>query len=191
LRSALLGLLLVASAFVFGACRGGASNEVRFGTVGWPEAIAKTNVTEQVVSALGYETEIQELGVPTVFQGLDTGDLDVFVEAWFPTMQTNMDEVENVESVMTNLADATFSVAVTREACDAGIRSHDDLAGSAERFEEVGQSTIYGLEPCNDDNQVVLDMIANDQYDLGDWRLLESSTQGMLAEVDRRVGNGE
>ncbi len=194
-RAALLGLLLVAGAFVLGACGGGggesADETVNFGTVDWPEAIAKTNVASTIVDALGYQTEVQELGVPTVFQGLDTGDLDVFVEAWFPTMQTNFDEVNDVESVTTNLEEATFSIAVNQEACEAGVTSHEDLAAFADRFEEGGTPTIYGLEPGNDGNQVVLDMIENDQYDLGDWELIESSTNGMLSEVDRRLGDGE
>ncbi len=196
IRAALLGLMLVVGVFVSGACGGGggadgANETVKFGTVDWPEAIAKTNVASTIVDALGYETEIQELGVPTVFQGLETGDLDVFVEAWFPTMQTNFDAVDNVESVTTNLDDATFSVAVNQEACDAGVRSHEDLAQFADRFENSGTPTVYGLEPGNDGNQVVLDMIDNNQYDLGDWEIVESSTNGMLSEVDRRVGDGE
>ncbi len=195
-RAALLGLMLTVGAFALGACGGGggaegANDTVRFGTVDWPEAIAKTNVASTIVDALGYETEIQELGVPTVFQGLETGDLDVFVEAWFPTMQTNFDAVDNVESVTTNLDDATFSIAVNQEACDAGVRSHEDLAEFADRFENNGTPTVYGLEPGNDGNQVVLDMIDNNQYGLGDWEIVESSTNGMLSEVDRRVGDGE
>ena len=192
-KVALLGLLLLVGAFMFGACGGGgeADETVNFGTVDWPEAVAKTNVASTIVDALGYQTEVQELGVPTVFQGLDTGDLDVFVEAWFPTMQTNFDEVQDVESVTTNLEEATFSVAVNREACEAGVTSHEDLAEFADRFEESGTPTIYGLEPGNDGNQVVLDMIENDQYNLGDWELIESSTNGMLSEVDRRLGDGE
>lgn len=188
-----MGLLLLVGAFMFGACGGGgeADETVNFGTVDWPEAVAKTNVASTIVDALGYQTEVQELGVPTVFQGLDTGDLDVFVEAWFPTMQTNFDEVQDVESVTTNLEEATFSIAVNREACEAGVTSHEDLAEFADRFEEGGTPTIYGLEPGNDGNQVVLDMIENDQYNLGDWELIESSTNGMLSEVDRRLGDGE
>ncbi|MDX6380829.1 MAG: glycine betaine/proline transport system substrate-binding protein [Rubrobacteraceae bacterium] len=194
-KAVLLGLLLVVSLLAFGACGGGASSDdtVNFGTVDWPEAIAKTNVSATIAQGLGYKTEIQELGVPTVFKGLEQGDLDVFVEAWFPTMQTNFDAVnqDDVKSVTTNLSDATFSIAVNKEACDAGVRSHEDLNKFADRFAEGGTPTIYGLEPGNDGNQVVLDMIKNDTYNLGDWKLVESSTNGMLSEVDRRLGNGE
>jgi glycine betaine/proline transport system substrate-binding protein len=191
-KAALLGLLLLASVFVFGAC-GGAGENVRFGTVDWPEAIAKTHVAATIVEALGYETEIQELSVPGVFEGLESGALDIFVEAWFPTMQPNLDatDPESIESVGINLPEATFSVAVNRTACDAGVRSHEDLDRFADRFEEDGQPTIFGIEPGNDGNQVVLDMIANDTYSLGDWKLVESSTDGMLAQVDRRTSEGE
>ncbi len=171
----------------------GSDETVSFGTVDWPEAIAKTNVSSTVVEALGYETEISEVSVPLVFQGLETGDLDVFVEAWFPTMQTNMDEIdqESVTSAATNLPEATFSVAVNREACDAGVTSHEDLDQYKDRFEEGGTPTIYGIEPGNDGNQVVIDMIENDTYSLGDWEIVESSTNGMLSEVESRVDEGE
>ena len=91
-RAGLLTTVFVAGAFLLGACGGGGTEgsgePVRFGTVDWPEAIAKTNVSAEMVQALGYETDVQTLSVPLVFQGLETGDLDLFVEAWFPTMQT-------------------------------------------------------------------------------------------------------
>ncbi len=193
-RAMLLALLFVASAFAFGACGGAGSNEpVRFGMVDWPEAIAKTNVASTIVDALGYQTEISEASVPLVFQGLEQGDLDVFVEAWFPTMQVNLDAIdkEEIESVTTNLPEATFSVAVNRTAYDGGVRSQADLNSFAERFEEEGQPTIYGIEPGNDGNKVVLDAIENDTYDLSDWRLVESSVNGMLSEVNRRDRAGE
>lgn len=197
-KTALLGISLVVGVFVLGACGGGsegsgssasADETVNFGTVDWPEAIAKTNVTSTIVEALGHETDISQVSVPLVFQGLETGDLDVFVEAWFPTMQTNMDEIdqESVTSAATNLPEATFSVAVNREACDAGVTSHEDLDQYKDRFD----SKIYGIEPGNDGNQVVIDMIANDTYGLEDWEILESSTNGMLSEVESRVDEGE
>ena len=187
-------LLFVASAFMLGACGGDSSEEpVRFGMVDWPEAIAKTYVSSTVVDALGYQTEVSEVSVPLVFKGLEEGDLDVFVEAWFPTMQTNMDAIDqdDVQSVVTNLPEATFSVAVNREAYDAGVRSQANLNEFADRFEEGGQPTIYGIEPGNDGNDVVLDAIENNTYDLGNWALVESSVNGMLGEVDRRTEEGE
>lgn len=194
MKKVLVGLTLLGSALVFSACGGSgggqaSSEPVKFGTVDWPEAIAKTNISATMVEALGYETEIQQLGVPVIFKGLEQGDLDLFVEAWFPTMDTNMAAVEpgSVDRVTTNLPEATFSVAVNKEACDAGVRSHEDL----DRYKEEFNGTIYGIEPGNDGNQVVIDMIKNDTYGLGDWEIVESSTNGMLSEVDRAIQDGE
>ena len=72
MKKALVGLSLLGGALVFSACGGsgggGASGEpVKFGTVDWPEAIAKTNVSATMVEALGHETEIQQIGVPVIF----------------------------------------------------------------------------------------------------------------------------
>jgi len=201
MRGATVAGLLTAAVLLVAACgggsgtsssgggSGGSSEPVAFGTVDWPEAIAKTNVSATMVEALGYETEIQQLSVPLVFKGLETGDLDLFMEAWFPTMRTNMEAVEkgSVVSLTTNLPEATFSVAVNREAWDAGVRSHEDLDQHKERF----GGTIYGIEPGNDGNQVVIDAIKNDTYGLGDWKIVESSTNGMLAEVENRIRDGE
>jgi glycine betaine/proline transport system substrate-binding protein len=82
-------------------------------------------------------------------------------------------------------------VAVNREAYDAGVRSQANLNEFADRFEEGGQPTIYGIEPGNDGNDVVLDAIENNTYNLGNWALVESSVNGMLGEVDRRTEDGE
>ena len=48
-------------------------------------------------------------------------------------------------------------------------------------------STIYGIEPGNDGNRLILGMIHGNTFDLGDFKLLESSEQGMLAQVERAV----
>lgn len=200
LKGAALAGCLGVVVLVAAACGGGSASEgsgdgggsgepVAFGTVDWPEAIAKTNVSATMVEALGYETEIQQLSVPLVFKGLETGDLDLFVEAWFPTMQTNLEAVDegSVVSAATNLPEATFSVAVNKAAYDAGVRSHEDL----DEYKEEFGGTIYGIEPGNDGNQVVIDAIDNDTYGLGDWEIVESSTNGMLAEVDKRIREDE
>lgn len=190
LKKALVGLALLGGAFVLSACGGSgggdASGEpVKFGTVDWPEAIAKTNISATMVKALGHDAEIQQLGVPVIFKGLEQGDLDVFVEAWFPTMDTNMKAVDpgSIESITTNLPEATFSVAVNKEACDAGVKSHEDL----DKYKKEFGGKIFGIEPGNDGNQVVIDMIKDDTYGLGDWEIVESSTNGMLSEVDRAI----
>jgi len=45
-----------------------------------------------------YDTDINDVSVPLVFKGLEQGDLDVFVEAWFPTMQVNLDAIDRIDN---------------------------------------------------------------------------------------------
>lgn len=190
IRRAVLVAVLAVASFVFSACGSSASSgPVNFGYVGWPEAIAKTNVASTMVEALGYETDSKELTLPAIFQGLETGDLDLFVEAWLPSMQSNMESVEpgTVESVAVNVAETTYSLAVNKLAWEGGVKSHADLDEYKQQFD----GEIYGIEPGNDGNKLIQDMIDNDTYGLGDWELVESSTSGMLAEVERHVNNDE
>jgi glycine betaine/proline transport system substrate-binding protein len=50
-------------------------------------------------------------------------------------------------------------------------------------------SAIYGIEPGAAANRLVLGMIKTDTFGLGRFRLIESSEQGMLAEVERAYRN--
>src|SRR5690606_33470218 len=56
---------------------------------------------------------------------------------------------------------------------------------------DVLEGRIYGIEPGNDGNRLLLDMIAADQFGLGTFELVESSEQGMLAQVARADAAGK
>jgi glycine betaine/proline transport system substrate-binding protein len=76
---------------------------------------------------------------------------------------------------------------VRRWACEGpsgaalGIGSFGDIAEHAEALD----ATIYGIEPGNDGNRLILDMIAADAFGLSGFQVRESSEQGMLAQVAR------
>ena len=53
------------------------------------------------------------------------------------------------------------------------------------KFKEQLGGKIYGIEPGNDGNRLILGMIGDNKFDLGSFELVESSEQGMLAQVDR------
>jgi glycine betaine/proline transport system substrate-binding protein len=52
---------------------------------------------------------------------------------------------------------------------------------------------IYGIEPGNDGNRLIMDMIAANAFGLGDaeFEVVESSEQGMLAQVARASDRDE
>src|SRR2546423_1184839 len=65
----------------------------------------------------------------------------------------------------------------------AGLKDFKDVA----KFRDKLAGKIYGIEPGNDGNRLILDMIAKDTFGMKGFNLVESSEQGMLAQVQRAV----
>ena len=157
---------------------------VVFSDVGWTDITATTATTTVLLEALGYETETKVLSVPVTYASLAEGDVEVFLGNWMPTMQADIAphlEAGTVESLRANLEGAKYTLATNAAGAALGIGSFEDIAGQADALE----ATIYGIEPGNDGNRLILDMIEGDAFGLGGFELRESSEQGMLAQVAR------
>jgi glycine betaine/proline transport system substrate-binding protein len=163
---------------------------VRFSDVGWTDITATTAVATTVLEALGYETDVKVLSVPVTYASMANNDIDVFLGNWMPTMEADIRpylDDGTVESIGANLEGAKYTLAVPKYTYDAGLT---DFAKIAE-FSDALEAKIYGIEPGNDGNRLILDMIAADTFGLGQFELVESSEQGMLAQVARAVGAEE
>ena len=157
---------------------------VVFSDVGWTDITATTAATTLVLDALGYETETKVLSVPVTYASLAKGDVDVFLGNWMPTMESDIApyrEDGTVETVRANLEGAKYTLAGNAAAAALGIEAFSDIA---EHGEALG-GEIYGIEPGNDGNRLILDMIEADAFGLGSFDIVESSEQGMLAQVSR------
>ncbi len=167
-----------------------AQEEVRFGYVEWPGVTVKTHVASEILTALGYDTEMDSLSVPLVLRGVSEGDLDAFLGVWVPSMNGMIDpylDDDSVTQVAVNLGETVYRPAVPTYVYDAGVTSLADLAANSEQFEQ----DFYGIEPGNDGNQIMLDAVANGTYGLSDWDIVESSTEAMLAAVGRATDRDE
>ncbi|MCF3974752.1 choline ABC transporter substrate-binding protein [Paracoccus salsus] len=158
--------------------------EVIFSDVGWTDITATTALASTVLEALGYQTETKILSVPVTYTAMSTDDVDIFLGNWMPTMQADIapySESGTVDTVRTNLTGAKYTLATNKAGADLGI---DDFARIAEHKDALG-GKIYGIEPGNDGNRLLLEMVANDMFGLGTFEVVESSEQGMLAQVQR------
>ena len=163
---------------------------VTFSDVGWTDITSTTAATTVVLDALGYGTKIRVLSVPVTYESLAAGDIDVFLGNWMPSMEANIApyrDAGTVDTVRANLQGAKYTLATNGEGAALGIGSFGDIAKHAEALDE----TIYGIEPGNDGNRLILDMIEADAFGLGDFKLRESSEQGMLAQVARADRMGD
>ncbi|MGP1357148.1 choline ABC transporter substrate-binding protein [Roseicyclus sp.] len=159
---------------------------VTFSDVGWTDITATTAATTVVLEALGYETETLVLSVPVTYTSLASGDVDVFLGNWMPTMEADIApyrEAGTVDTVRANLEGAKYTLATNAAGAALGIGDFADIAEHAEALD----GSIYGIEPGNDGNRLIMDMIAANAFGLADaeFEVIESSEQGMLAQVGR------
>ena len=171
--------LALLSAPAFANC-----DTVRFADVGWTDITATTAVASTVLGALGYQTETLLLSVPVTYTSMASGDIDVFLGNWMPTMEADIApyrDAGTVDTVRRNLEGAKYTLATNAAGAALGIASFADIATHREAL--AGE--IYGIEPGNDGNRLILDMIAQNAFGLDGFRVVESSEQGMLAQVQR------
>jgi glycine betaine/proline transport system substrate-binding protein len=186
-RAALLGtavtFALAGSAFAEGC------DKVIFSDVGWTDITATTAASTLVLEALGYETETSVLSVPVTYTGLAEGDIDVFLGNWMPTMEADLApyrDAGTVEVIRTNLEGAKYTLATNEAGAAAGITDFGNIKDAKDALE----GKIYGIEPGNDGNRLIIDMIASGPFGLDGFEVVESSEQGMLAEVAKADGEG-
>jgi glycine betaine/proline transport system substrate-binding protein len=159
---------------------------VHFSDVGWTDITATTAVTSEVLNGLGYHTKTDLLSVPVTYSSMANGDIDIFLGNWMPTMEGDIKKYRDngsVETVRANLEGAKYTLAVPQYVYDAGVHSFADLEKYADKF----RGRIYGIEPGNDGNRLIQDMIDNNAFNLKDFKLVESSEAGMVSQVSRSV----
>lgn len=189
-RAVLLGCAILLAALPFGASAAAPEPEscriVRFSDIGWTDVTATTGLASHLLRNLGYEPLVTVLSVPVTFASLKNKDIDVFLGNWMPAMEADIRPYAadgSVEVLGANLTGAKYTLAVPAYTHDAGLKDFSDIR----RFARELKHEIYGIEPGNDGNRLVLGLIKSNQFGLGDFKLVESSEQGMLAQVERAI----
>lgn len=163
---------------------------VRFSDVGWTDITSTTAATSVVLEALGYAPKTQILSVPVTYASMKNKDIDIFLGNWMPSMAGDSDPYTKdgtVETVTMNLTGAKYTLAVPTYVAEAGVTSFADLAKNKEKFD----GKFYGIEPGNDGNRLIQQMIDKNAFGLEGWDVVESSEQGMLSQVARSVRSKE
>lgn len=183
------GLLVVASPLTLAAVPESCQS-VHFAEVGWTDITATTALTTEVLAGLGYDASSDTVSVPIAYSGMKSGDFDVFLGNWMPSMASISDpyiDKGEVDRVAANLEGAKYTLAVPQYVHDAGVTSLADLDDHADKFDK----RLYGIEAGNDGNMVIQNMIDDDAFGLGDWQLVDSSEAGMLAELKAKTARDE
>lgn len=190
MKKVTLTLLATIASLGFGSSASAADSAscstVRFADVGWTDITATTALASTVLDALGYKTKAEVLSVPVTYVSMKNKDIDVFLGNWMPTMEADINpylEDGTVETLGANLEGAKYTLAVPKTSYDAGLKTFADIA----KFSKDLKKEIYGIEPGNDGNRLIQDMIDKDAFGLKGFKVVESSEQGMLSQVTRSV----
>ncbi|WP_284776617.1 choline ABC transporter substrate-binding protein [Agrobacterium sp. lyk4-40-TYG-31] len=163
---------------------------VRFSDVGWTDITATTATASVILKSLGYETDVKILSVPVTYTSLKNKDIDVFLGNWMPTMEGDIKayrDDKSVETIRENLTGAKYTLATNAKGAELGIKDFKDIAAHSDDL----SGKIYGIEPGNDGNRLILGMVEKDSFGLKSFDVVESSEQGMLAQVARAEKSGD
>jgi len=161
-----------------------ACQTVRLSDIGWADVTSTTALFSGLLNQLGYRPTITVLSVPVTYASMKNRDIDVFLGNWMPAQNNDRKPYiadGSVEVVRANLEGAKYTLAVPAYTYQAGLHDFSDIA----RFGDQLNHQIYGIESGNDGNSHVLKFIRDNDFGLGNFKLVESSETGMLAQVER------
>jgi glycine betaine/proline transport system substrate-binding protein len=161
-----------------------------FGVPSWPGITVKTEIAKQILAPLGYESRTHDLGLQVVYQGLESGDIDVFLGGWMPA-QREMFRPREESGAIVNLANnvdgAQMTLAVPDYLHDQGIQSFADLDPNRDLFD----GRIHGFGAGSAASEILNAAIDDDTWGLGDWQLVDTSTVGMLSAAQDAISREE
>ncbi|HOP28552.1 MAG TPA: ABC transporter substrate-binding protein [Spirochaetota bacterium] len=188
-----LSITIIFSSLALTSCKKeskSSKNLIRFASVSWTGVTIKTELAIEILKSIGYEATNTMVSVPIVYQALDSNDADIFLGNWMPSMETIANkyfEKGNVIKYMVNMPGAKYTLAVPSYAYNAGLRDFSDI----EKFADKLEYKIYGIEEGNDGNLIIENMIKNNMFNLGKFKLIPSSETGMLAEMQSFMRTGK
>ncbi|MGV8918986.1 MAG: choline ABC transporter substrate-binding protein [Pseudomonas sp.] len=165
--------------------------EVRLGVVNWTDVMATSAMTQVLLDGLGYKTKQTSASQQIIFAGIRDKRLDMFLGYWDPLMTQTITPFvkDNQVKVLAqpSLKDARATLAVPTYLADQGLKTFADIA----KFKKELGGKIYGIEPGSGANTQIKEMIAKNEFGLGDFQLVESGEAGMLSAVTRAVNRKE
>ncbi|WP_245391764.1 ABC transporter substrate-binding protein [Salinicola aestuarinus] len=173
---------------VFASPAVAADDEVVFGVPAWPGITVKTEIASQLLEPLGYTVETREIGLQVIYQGMTTGDVDLFLGAWLPAQNPMLEPLEadgSIQRLATNVTGAQMTLAVPDYVYEDGVTSFADLDANRDAFD----GEIYGFGAGSAASEILNEAITADTWGLGDWTLVDTSTVGMLSAAKSAITN--
>ncbi|MFJ2177685.1 ABC transporter permease/substrate binding protein [Streptomyces sp. NPDC087851] len=153
----------------------------------WEEDIAATYLWKAVLEERGYKVNLKQFELGPMYEAMSRGQIDVQFDAWLPNAQKRYwDKYKNdLTQLGSWYGPTTREVAVPSYV--KGVESLDDLKGRGDDF----QGRIVGIEPGTEQMNVLKEDVVPGYGLGGEYKVVDSSTPGMLAELKRAYAKKE
>jgi glycine betaine/proline transport system substrate-binding protein len=159
----------------------GKGRSVTIGSFNWDESIASANLWKAALDARGFKAAVKTYDPGAAFTGLARGNIDFLTDAWLPT--THAAYMKQYGQDYTDLGKwyDTTSLEVAVPSYVKGVTTMADLKGRSKEF----GGRIVGIEPGAGEMGLLKDKVLPGYGLDKEYRLVGSSTSGMLAELAR------
>ncbi|WP_329389675.1 ABC transporter permease/substrate binding protein [Streptomyces sp. NBC_01716] len=159
----------------------GQGKKISMGYIPWDEGIASTFLWKELLERRGYEVEATQYEAGALYTGQANGQIDIQTDSWLPTTHATywakyQDKLEDMGSWY----DET-SLELSVPGYVKGVDSLADLKGKAGQF----KGRIIGIEPSAGEMGILKDKVLKEYGLEGEYKVVDGSTPGMLAELKR------
>lgn len=155
---------------------------IKIAWIPWDEDVAITYLWEHILAEKGYKVELLMADAGPIFEGVSSGDIDVFMDAWSPvTHEDYLKRYEGKYQILGTWYDqATLNWTVPAYLDD--INTIDDLKANADIFD----NRIIGIEPGAGITRLSQESVVP-TYGLESMNFVTGSTVAMLAELQSAI----
>ncbi|MFF3460253.1 ABC transporter permease/substrate binding protein [Streptomyces sp. NPDC002730] len=165
----------------------GQGKKVSIGYIPWDEGIASTFLWKEMLEKRGFEVETKQLEAGALYTGLAGGQVDFQTDSWLPV--THAQYWKKYQNKLEDLGPwyGPTSLELSVPSYMKGIDSLEDLKGKSSQF----KGRIVGIEPSAGMMGILKDKVLKDYGLEGEYKVVDGSTPGMLAELKRAYDKKE
>ncbi|EFE80292.1 glycine betaine ABC transport system permease [Streptomyces albidoflavus] len=166
--------------------------EINVGYIPWDEGIASTFLWKEMLEQRGFKVNAQQYEAGALYTGManaamSRGQIDVQFDAWLPNTQKKY--WDKYQNELVDLGDwygpTSLELAVPDYVKD--VKSLADLKGKGEQFD----GRIVGIEAGTETMDILKNKVVPGYGLSGEYKVVDSSTPGMLAELKRAYAKKE
>ncbi|MGY4688880.1 glycine betaine ABC transporter substrate-binding protein [Salibacterium sp. K-3] len=159
---------------------------ITFGKTSWTSTAAPTQIAKQMLEEAGYNVEVELLDQPVIWEGMQSEEIDFFMDAWLPYTEEQLwnEYQDDLQKVATSYEEVPTGWVVP-EYVEA--ESISDIKENPEKFDGKIYTIGAGAGIVNTSEEVMAD------YNLEEagFKLMPSSETAMISELESKISNEE